>query len=303
MVWSSKMESIEDSLGKSVSSSFVSSLAQTVDFEGSILGWKDKLGFEWEMVVLEVLRQKGFYKYVKFRNSKEPFKWKRQKQKGVDIVLKIGCFVFYIECRYQSKPRIYRFAWFDRTVVPRFKGYPQDMYHFNVILTNRPSNFEHVESKLKEKGYFVFDLQTFIVLLKHLENWLKYPQAQLDTWIKRKLMKGENLKEIEQQLTLKSIVNRFYYPDLLKQLKPITTLRNLWKLVKPTVQRQLTRLTSYTNRTKYNNTLVTKQVSKNKTKQYLKLVYAYVEKLLYTAVTSIEPANKRVKFNPELQLS
>ena len=81
MVWSSKMESIEDSLGKSVSSSFISSFAQTVDFEGSILGWKDKLGFEWEMVVLEVLRQKGFYKYVKFRNSKEPFKWKRQKQK------------------------------------------------------------------------------------------------------------------------------------------------------------------------------------------------------------------------------
>jgi len=285
--WLAKLKTdIEASLD-SVFESFQLRLGDSINVNEINLGWKDKIGYLWEMSVLEELRDKKLYKYVKYRNPKNPQKWKKTKKKGVDIVLKIGCFTFYLECRFKTKRRIYRYKWFRKTVKPRFKEYPQDMYHFHIVLTNRPSDFEHVEPLLKENRIFVFDLATFTVLIKKLANWLEPKYIQLKIY-----QQLNERKELNAQLNLKSLVNRFNYPDLLKQLKPITTLRNLWKPVLPTVQRPLTK----PNTTNTLNTLVTKQVSNNK---YTNSVYAYVEELIKTILE--QAVNKPKTYKQELE--
>ena len=142
----------------------------------------------------------------------------------------------------------------------------------------------------------LFDLQTLLVLIKKLVQWLELKYTQLKLY-----QKLNERKELNGQLNLKSLIHQFNYPQLLKNLKPITTLRNLWKPVQPPVQRPLIRLTNYTNTPNNNYTMVT-NISKNNNK-YTKTVYAYVKQLLVTAITSVEPGNKRIEFNPELQLS
>lgn len=134
------------------------------------LGFKDLLGYNFEMNNLEVLKSHKLLKHVNFCNSSNQWQWKTKIGHGVDLVLKIEPFTLYIEESYCSHDYKYRQSWFERDRNPRFANYPNDKYHVHVILTNKPNNFStikthkrimdinallHYISKLKRGFYFM----------------------------------------------------------------------------------------------------------------------------------------------------
>jgi len=132
-----------------------------------ILSSRDKLGFNFEMSNLEGLRQHHLYRYVKFRNPKNPYAWKQKIGDGLDLVLKIGDYTLYLEESFCSSSYPYRQAWFNKSRLVRFKNYPKpDKFHLYLLLTNLPENFEHVNTH----NIQVINYSQLIQLINNLVN-------------------------------------------------------------------------------------------------------------------------------------
>jgi len=113
------------------------------------LGFKDLLGYNFEMGNLEVLKSHNLFKHVNFCNSSNQWQWKTKIGKGVDLVMKIEPYTLYIEESYCGSDYKYRQLWFEKCRIPRFFNYPHDKYHVHIVLTNKPNNFSSVKTRIK----------------------------------------------------------------------------------------------------------------------------------------------------------
>lgn len=125
----------------------------------------DYQGYSFEMDNIEVFRSHGLYRYIKYRNPKNPVLWKRTKKMGVDMVIKVGNFTFYVEIRFNSTDYKQRTKWFYDSCLPRFKNYPADNTHIRLLLTNKPNNYSSVQSELQTNAIRVVTINELLSLL------------------------------------------------------------------------------------------------------------------------------------------
>ena len=129
---------------------------------------RDFLGYSFEMGNIEVLKKHGLYEYVKYRNPKKPYSWKRKKGIGVDMVLKVHGYTVYIEESYNGSSYPYRKSWFEKSRLPRFKGYPRDEFHLWVLLTNKTRNFNSVKELAEEHETQIMNINGLLKLIRNL---------------------------------------------------------------------------------------------------------------------------------------
>ena len=153
-----------------------------------ILWSRDLLGYNFEMPNIEVLKKSGLYKHVVYRNPENPRLWKRKRGVGVDMIIKIGYYTFYIEESFCSKDYYYRRRWFEGCRLPRFKGYPNDKLHLHIILTNKPRNFDSVKDLAKEHGIQIMDLNDLLTLIR---SSTKPPDFVLHNLVNSLLVNGK----------------------------------------------------------------------------------------------------------------
>jgi hypothetical protein len=104
----------------------------------------DSLGYGFEMANLECLKGYGYGKYIVYSNPSNTYAWKRKRGYGVDLILKLGEHTYYVEegfCSYSYKLSQ---SWFMKSRVSRFRDYPSDAYHHQIIVTNKPHNYSGV---------------------------------------------------------------------------------------------------------------------------------------------------------------
>ena len=131
---------------------------------------RDFLGYNFEMGNIEVLKKHGLYKYVVYRNPKNPILWKKKKGMGVDMVLKRNGYAVYVEESFCGSEYPYRKNWFEKCRLPRFKGYRSDAYHIKVILTNKPRNFESVKQLAKQHEIRILTIRGLLRLIRRLSE-------------------------------------------------------------------------------------------------------------------------------------
>lgn len=129
---------------------------------------RDFLGYSFEMGNIEVLKKHGLYKFVKYRNPKKPYSWKRKKGIGVDMVLKVHDYTVYVEESYNGSSYPYRKSWFKESRLPRFKGYPRDEFHLWVLLTNKPRNFNSIKELAEEHETQIMNINGLLKLVRNL---------------------------------------------------------------------------------------------------------------------------------------
>jgi len=117
---------------------------------------------------IEVLKKHGLYKYVVYRNPKNPMLWKKKKGMGVDMVLKRNGYAVYVEESFCGSEYPFRKNWFEKCRLPRFKGYRSDAYHIKVILTNKPRNFESVKQLAKQHEIRILTVNGLLRLIRSL---------------------------------------------------------------------------------------------------------------------------------------
>jgi len=130
-----------------------------------ILGAKDFDGYKFEMGNASLLKSRGFGNHLVYHNPKSPRSWKRKKGVGVDKVFKVGDRTFYVEESFCSKDYYYRHAWFEKSRLPRFRGYPNDKFHDWIVLTNRPRNFSPVMDLAEQYNIRILDPKQLISLI------------------------------------------------------------------------------------------------------------------------------------------
>jgi len=135
------------------------------------LGIKDYLGYSLEMANIEVLKKHGLYKYVVYRNPKNPFLWKRKKGFGVDMVLKVNDVAFYVEESFCQHDYSYRERWFTECRLTRFSKYPlSDNWHMRILLTNRLHNFNGVSDLAKKHGIQIMSINDLLTTIRKTQN-------------------------------------------------------------------------------------------------------------------------------------
>jgi len=127
---------------------------------------RDFEGYDFEMGNIEVLRKHKLYKYVVYRNPKKPRLWKKKKGIGVDMVIKVGYYTFYIEESFCGADYHYRRKWFEKCRLPRFESYPNDKLHRHIILTNKPRNFNPVKDPAKEHDIQIMNINGLLTLIR-----------------------------------------------------------------------------------------------------------------------------------------
>lgn len=133
-----------------------------------VLAIRDFLGYQFEMGNIEVLKKYKLYKYVVFRNPKQPHLWKRQKGKGVDMVIKVGGYALYIEDSFCSHDYYYRSDWFIKCRLKRFENYRSDSRHIRLILTNKPRNFRGVNQLAQANGIQIITINGLLQKLRDI---------------------------------------------------------------------------------------------------------------------------------------
>jgi len=108
------------------------------------LGYTDQLGYNFEMDNLDVVKDNGYGKYIRFANPRNIWAWKTHKGMGVDMVIGLGEDTYYIEERFMSYNYNLSQSWFEQKCLPRFRDYPNDQHHYHIVLANRPKNFGQV---------------------------------------------------------------------------------------------------------------------------------------------------------------
>lgn len=118
------------------------------------------------------LQKYGLDQYVTFHNPIEDDKWKENRERTVDLIIKIGKFTFYVECKKQNGEYYFEYKWLNENVLERFDDVPLiDKYTFHILLTNRPDNFSgRVENYLNIYGTEVLTIDLLITkLLRYLD--------------------------------------------------------------------------------------------------------------------------------------
>jgi len=138
---------------------------------------RDFSGYSHEMANIEVLKKHGLYKYVVYRNPKNPRLWKRKKGVGVDMVVKVGDHAVYVEESFCSKPYYYRLSWFIESRLKRFEHYPNDSFHHWVIWTNKPQNFQNeaIQKICNQKNIKIVNTNGILKLIYKLIQQIKKP--------------------------------------------------------------------------------------------------------------------------------
>ena len=134
------------------------------------MGWKDKLGYEFEIKkVLPKLEECGLGEYITYHNDVDPYEWTHTKRIGVDLILEIGKFKFFVEASYCSKKYYYRRKWFEKCRIPRFEGFPKPNESvYWIVLTNRPENFNSVKNLAEEFSINIMSIDNLLTLIANL---------------------------------------------------------------------------------------------------------------------------------------
>jgi hypothetical protein len=129
-----------------------------------MLGWKDKLGYDWEFEKIEDLIKANLGKFIKYTNPRNIYQWLKKKTKGVDIILHIGKYRIYIECRFHSHFYHYRTRWFQKSTIQRFQNYPHTKYDIHVVLTNNTLVYEtpDITALSKSQGIFIYTIDQLV---------------------------------------------------------------------------------------------------------------------------------------------
>jgi len=146
-----------------------------------MLGYKDKLGYNFEFEAKADTEKAGFGKYIVYANPQNPYLWKKRKQKGVDMVLHVGGFRIYVEMRFHSHFYHYRTEWFQNSTMQRFAEYPHTKYDYHVVLTNNTLVYE--TPKIKEiaesQGVYIYSFTQLCNLINNLSVYPNYSNTTL----------------------------------------------------------------------------------------------------------------------------
>lgn len=134
------------------------------------LAWKDKYGYDFEFEKIQDLIEAGLGKFIKYANPRNIYQWLKKKAKGVDIILHIGKYRIYIECRFHSHFYHYRTRWFQHSTVQRFADYPHTKYDIHIVLTNNTLvyNTPFIKSVAESQGIFIYDIQQLVQYVSNL---------------------------------------------------------------------------------------------------------------------------------------
>lgn len=134
------------------------------------MGWKDQMGYDFELKeVLPRLEENGLGEHLTYHNPIDPYEWAHTKTVGVDLILEVGKFIFYVEVSFCSRNYPYRRKWFEKCRIPRFDNCPKPSeYVYWIVLTNRPENFNSVKNLAKEFSIRIMSIDNLISLLTNL---------------------------------------------------------------------------------------------------------------------------------------
>jgi hypothetical protein len=139
--------------------------------EGSCLTGTDLLGYNFEMPCLDRLEIEGFGDSITYQNPRDQYQWKRTRGKGIDAQITICEYTIDIEFSYMSNDYWYREQWFTDSRIPRFRNsQDSNQFHLNVIVANRPQNYDSVKYLAHQScgGIFILSLEQLIELLKSI---------------------------------------------------------------------------------------------------------------------------------------
>jgi hypothetical protein len=148
-----------------------------------MLGWKDKLGYDFEFEAIERLIMENFGRFITYANPRNIYEWLKKKRKGVDIVLHIGKYRIYIECRFQS--HFYRIhnSWFQKSTMQRFAPYPHGKYDIHIVLTNKLKAYDtpFIRAMQKSQGVLIYDIHQLVSYINNLLPVTVYTNQQTIT--------------------------------------------------------------------------------------------------------------------------
>lgn len=131
----------------------------------------DLQGYNFEMVSLDKLEVEGFGNFITYHNPVDQYEWKCTREKGIDARIVMYEYSFDIEFSWMSSDYWYRQQWFTDSRKPRFRNSQEsNRYHFNIIVTNRPHNYDPVRYLAQQScgGIFIMSLAQLIELLRSI---------------------------------------------------------------------------------------------------------------------------------------
>jgi hypothetical protein len=146
------------------------------------LGFKDTLGYGYEMDNLNGLKSRGLHAFIKYHNPTDPHKWKRTKGHGPDLELQVPnqsgyVYHIHIEESFCSRSYCYRRKWFLDCRVKRFENKPHDRFNIWIVLTNQVSNFNTIGDLANEQHIKIFDFNTLVGYINRLFHISFKPKA------------------------------------------------------------------------------------------------------------------------------
>lgn len=195
--------------------------------EENQLNGTDLLGYNFEINTLKKLEEEGFGCFITYHNPLDKHQWKRTRGKGIDARIVIGENSLDIDFSYMSNDYWYRKQWFIDSRVPRFrKSKDSDEYHQNLIVTNRPHNYDSVRYEAQQScgGIYIITIEQLItllnsIILRHnsiINNTIDSNNQNIDNTIDNNTITNYNISinnTIDNQITCMHQQNSWYYTD------------------------------------------------------------------------------------------
>jgi hypothetical protein len=127
-------------------------------------------GYDFEIKdTLHKLIEFGLETNIIYHNPIDPFEWKHTRKKGVDLIMRVGEYILYVEMTCLGAYYPYRREWFIESRIPRFEGCPKPSdFVFWIVLTNRPENFNSVKSLASEYSISIMSIENILSLISTL---------------------------------------------------------------------------------------------------------------------------------------
>ncbi len=119
---------------------------------------------------LHKLIEFGFESNIIYHNPVDIFEWKHTVSKGVDLILRVGKYILYVEMTCLSADYSYRTEWFLNRK-SHFEGHPKpNEFVYWIVLTNRPETIKTkaVEELAKEYSITIMSTDSLLSLLTNL---------------------------------------------------------------------------------------------------------------------------------------
>lgn len=113
----------------------------------------------------------GLEANIIYHNPIDPFEWKHTRKKGVDLILRVGKYLLYIEMTCLSAHYSYRTEWFLDSRIPRFEGYPKPSeFVYWIVLTNKPETIKtkSVQELASEYSISILSIEDVLSLITKL---------------------------------------------------------------------------------------------------------------------------------------